>query len=150
MTTPVSSQQPPTGTDHDPPATRGPEHLVRGFLEDVRSGRRLHLAHRYLAPWVRAHQGPFRTADAPVVVRTPSQYAEHVREMLEDSGPWRFTIQDLAAHDGTVTASWRQVGTAAARHRRGSVTTERGRATYRVQDGRITEHWIEAVRIVGR
>ncbi len=118
------------------------EDVVRGFLRDVRSGRRLDLAGRYLAPQVRAHQGPPGAASA-VVSRTPDQYADHVREMLRAVGPWVFEVLDVTGTGGLVEATWRQTGAAAEGPDRGRTVVEHGRAGYVVRDGRITEYWIE-------
>ncbi|HYO38002.1 MAG TPA: nuclear transport factor 2 family protein [Geodermatophilus sp.] len=121
---------------------RAPEDVVRGFLGDVRSGRRLDLAGRYLAPRIRAHQG--RPGSAPAVVeRSPGQYAAHVREMLRAVGPWTFEVLDVTDTGGLVEATWRQTGAVGQGPDRGRPVVEHGHAGYVVQDGRITEYWIE-------
>jgi uncharacterized protein YndB with AHSA1/START domain len=110
---------------------------VRGFLRDVRSGRALHLAPRYLADQILAHQGP-PGAGATVIRRSPQQYAEHVADLQREHGPWDFELLRVAPVAGGVIAHWRQVSS----HRRQRV--EHGRATYRVLDGLFTEYWIQA------
>ncbi len=131
MSTPAAPVGPPSAED-----------VVRGFLRDVRSGRRLDRARRYLAPRVRAHQGRPGAVSA-VVERTPEEYVAHVRDMLRAVGPWVFEVLDVAGTGGPVEATWRQTGVAAQGPDRGRTVVEHGRAGYVVQDGRITEYWIE-------
>ena len=126
------------------------EDVVRAFLHDVRSGRRPDRADRYLAPRVRAHQGRPGSAHA-VVERSPRQYVAHVHEMLRAVGPWTFEVLGVAAAGSAVgaapgsavEATWRQSGVLAGGPDRGRGLVEHGRATYLVQEGRITEYWIE-------
>ena len=108
------------------------EEVVRGFLLDVRSGVRLERVDDYLDRRVTAHQG-LPGAERAAVVRSPEQYAEHVREMLGAVGPWTFEVLGLTERAGLVQATWRQTGG----------VVEHGRAHYRVRGGRITEYWIE-------
>ncbi len=138
MTVPASPRDPTAAED-----------VVRGFLRDVRSGRHPDRADRYLAPRVLAHQGrPGRVSD--VVTRSPARYAEHVREMLRASGPWRFEVTTLTRTGDLVTATWRQDGVVAtAGPDRGRPVVEHGRASYLVRAGRITEYWIEARQDTG-
>ncbi|WP_175471766.1 nuclear transport factor 2 family protein [Geodermatophilus telluris] len=117
--------------------------VVRGFLRDVRSGARPDRAHRYLAPRVQAHQGPPGAVRA-VVGRAPGQYAAHVREMQAAAGPWTFEVLGVTAAAGRVEAAWRQTGAAGTGGAPGRRVVEHGRATYRVEGGRITEYWIDA------
>ncbi|MGY1653929.1 PhzF family phenazine biosynthesis isomerase [Geodermatophilus sp. SYSU D01119] len=116
--------------------------VVRGFLDDVRSGARPDRAGRYLAPRVEARQGPPGAVRA-VVRRTPAQYADHVRDMLRAVGPWAFEVTGVVDTGGEVTATWRQTGTVAAGPDRGRRVVEHGRAGYTVRDGRITGYWID-------
>lgn len=116
------------------------EQVVLGFLLDVRSGRRLERAGRYLARRVLAHQGS-PGAERGVVVRTPEGYAAHVREMLAAAGSWTFVVTGLTAHDGLVEATWQQTAPEQVEH---------GRAWYRVRAGRVDEYWIDALRTAVR
>ena len=131
MTVPASPRYPTAAED-----------VVRGFLRDVRSGRRPDRADRYLAPRVRAHQGRPGSAHA-VVERSPGQYADHVREMLRAAGPWTFEVLGVAGSGPAVEATWRQSGVLTEGPDRGRGVVEHGRATYLVQEGRITGYWIE-------
>ncbi|PRY51297.1 SnoaL-like protein [Geodermatophilus tzadiensis] len=128
-----------------PPREPGaPEDVVRGFLLDVRSGARPDRVHRYLAPRVQAHQGPPGAVHA-VVERSPGQYAAHVQEMQRAVGPWTFEVLGVtAAAAGRVEAAWRQSGAAGTGGSPGRRVVEHGRATYLVEDGRITQYWIDA------
>ncbi|MGY1715117.1 PhzF family phenazine biosynthesis isomerase [Geodermatophilus sp. SYSU D01106] len=124
------------------PSVPLPADVVRGFLDDVRSGARPDRADRYLAPRVEARQGPPGAVRA-VVRRTPGQYADHVREMLWAVGPWDFEVTGVVDTGPEVEATWRQAGTVAAGPDRGRRVVEHGRAGYTVRDGRITGYWID-------
>jgi SnoaL-like protein len=147
-----------TGTTGRAPGTpepvvrgsRADEDLVRRFLADVRAGGRVDLADRYLAPRVLAHQGR-PGAVSSVVVRTPGEYADHVRQMLDASGPWTFDVR-IVRHTGElVEVTWRQTGTVNAEGpSQGRPVVEHGHAAYLVACGRITQYWIEATQEVLR
>ena len=125
-----------------------PESVVRGFLADVRSGRDPDAAARYFAPQVRAHQV---TAEGPTtVVRTPADYAAHVREFLVAFGPFTLTVEDLFASGDRVFVRWRQEG-----HHRASLSgepptgaplTELTSVVYRIERGHIVEYWLQTDR----
>ncbi len=129
-------------------APRDASAVVRGFLVDVRSGRDPDAVHRYFAAQVAAHQ-LISEKDA-TVVRTPDDYAAHVREFLALFGAFDFTIEELIGEGDRVYARWRQTG----RHRgsfegerpTGAPLVEIGSAVYRVHDGRIVEYWIQTDR----
>jgi SnoaL-like domain len=112
--------------------SRSPDEVALGFLLHVRSGERPERVHDHLAHRVVAHQGR-PGAERAVVVRDPGQYAEHVRDMLCAVGPWTFEVLGLTGRGDLVEATWRQTGR----------LVEHGWACYRVQDGRITEYWID-------
>ncbi len=120
------------GRSTEPVARRADEDVVLRFLHDVRAGRHLDRAARYLAPRVTAYQGPPGGVH-PVVVRTPEEYAEHVREMLSAVGPWTLEVLGPVRRRDLVEATWRQTGR----------VVEHGWARYRVEDDRITEYWID-------
>ncbi|MEU9133282.1 ester cyclase [Kitasatospora sp. NPDC048540] len=121
---------------------------VRQFLLQVRSGLHPERADQFMASRVQAHQ---IAAEAPVVVeRTPRQYTEHVREMLETYGDFTLTVDELIAEGDRVYARWTQAG----RHvgaiddhlPTGAQLTEMASAVYRVEDGLIVEYWIQIDR----
>jgi len=122
---------------------RADEDLVRRFLADVRSGSRVDLAGRYLAPRVIAHQGR-PGAVRSVVVRTPGEYVDHVLEMLSASGPWSFDVLTVRRTGELIDVTWRQTGTVNAEGpSHGRPMVEHGHAAYLVVGGRITQYWIE-------
>ncbi|MGW1224339.1 ester cyclase [Streptomyces sp. NPDC002530] len=125
-----------------------PKDLVRQFLLDVRSGRHPERAGDFMAPRVRAHQV---VSEAPAVVkRTPEQYAEHVREMLDAYGEFTLTVDELIADGDRVYARWtqkgRHVGQVDAFAPTGEPVTAMTSAVYRVEHGLIAEYWIQIDR----
>jgi predicted ester cyclase len=101
-----------------------------------------------MAGRVHAHQV---VSEAPVVVeRTPQQYAEHVREMLDAYGAFTLTIDELIAEGDRVYARWTQIGqhVGPVDHYppSGAQLTEIAGAVYRVEDGLIVEYWIQIDR----
>lgn len=123
-------------------ARRTAEDVVRALLADVRSGRAPELAADLLVPRVLARQG-LPGAERDVVERTPDGYADHVRDMLATSGPWRFEWRTAPLPSGDVAATWTQRGTG------GSPVVEHGRAVYRVRDDRVVEYWVDHDRHAG-
>lgn len=120
---------------------RSPANVVRGFLDEVRSGRRTDHAHRYLAPSVLAHQ---LTGEHEMTIRrTPADYAEHVEDMMAKHGDFSLDILTFVASDDLVSVVWRQTGE---RHPTGSGDAspiiELAACTYRVDDDRIVEYWL--------
>src|SRR4051794_19111504 len=124
------------------------EQVVRGFLTDVRSGRDPDAAARYFAAKVIAHQ--VQSEDEVAVMRTPQDYAAHVREFLATYGEFTFQIDALVAQNDLAFVRWRQLG-----HHLASIDGERPTgaplleltsAVYRVADGKIVEYWIQTDR----
>lgn len=122
--------------------------VVQGFLDDVRSGRNPDAAARYFAPQVLAHQ--ITSEGESTMVRTPKDYAAHVRDFLAAFGRYSFRVEDIIAEGDRVFVRWRQNG-----HHLGSVDGERPTggpileltsAVYRVKAGRIIEYWIQPDR----
>lgn len=127
---------------------RNPEATVRAFLGEVRSGRDPDAAALYLAPQVQAHQV---TAEGPTtILRTPSDYAAHVRDFLAAFGPFTLTVEELFASGDRVFVRWRQEG----RHLQsldgeaptGAPLVELTSVVYRVRRGRIVEYWLQSDR----
>lgn len=126
-----------------------PKQIVADFLNEVRSGASPERAADFMAARVLAHQV---VAEEPLTVeRTPEQYAEHVRDMLEAYGPFTFRVDELIAEGDRVYARWTQHG----RHlaaidgfaATGKPLTEVASAVYRVEDGRVAEYWIQIDRL---
>lgn len=122
-----------------------PIDIVREFLLTVRSGADPSRASEFMAETVHAHQV---TSNQPsIVVRTPTDYAAHVGDMLEAYGPFDFAVDELLADGDKVYARWTQRG----RHLveidgyapTGAPLVEVASCVYRVEDGRIAEYWIQ-------
>jgi predicted ester cyclase len=123
--------------------TSEPARVVKGFLDDVRSGRDPDAVTRYFASSVRAHQV---TSERDVtVVRTPAEYAAHVREFIALFGRFGFRVEEMLTDRDRVYVRWRQTG-----HHVGSINgeaasgaplTDISSAVYRVENGRIVEYW---------
>ncbi len=129
-------------------AAAPPSAVVRGFIEEVRSGRDPDAAHRYMAPRVKAHQ--LASENEVTVERTPADYADHVREFLRDRGAFTLEITEFLADSDRVYVRWRQTGRDL-ETRDGRPATEKplveiASAVYRVADGRIAEYWIQIDR----
>jgi len=126
-----------------------PKDIVRDFLLHVRSGREVERVRQYMADTVLAHQ--IQSEQRLTVDRSPEQYAEHVREMIEAYGDFDLTIDELLADGERVYARWTQVG----RHvgevdgfaPTGRPVTEVASAVYRVDSGQIVEYWIQIDRL---
>ena len=121
---------------------RTPLDVVADLLHTVRSGVDPDRAADLMAPEVLAHQGD----SGAIVRRTPAGYADHVREMLAEHGPWDFTVTRLAPDGDGVAAEWRQVGRPDPAT--GQRVVEHGRARYTVRDGRVTEYVIAFDHVV--
>lgn len=61
-----------------------PEQIVRAFFKEIRSARNLDYADTLMAEQVLAHQ--VVSEEEVTVNRTPSEYADHVREMIQAYG----------------------------------------------------------------
>jgi predicted ester cyclase len=130
---------------------RGPARpiaVVQGFLNEVRSGRDPDAVVRYFAPKVQAHQ--ITSEGETTVIRTPQEYAAHVREFLTTYGRFSFRVEDMIAQDDRVFVRWRQegrhIGSVDGARPTGGKVTEITTAVYRVSGGRITEYWIQSDR----
>ncbi|WP_153976970.1 ester cyclase [Paenibacillus xylanilyticus] len=126
-----------------------PEQIVRAFFEEVRSGRNLDYADTLMAEQVLAHQ--VVSEEELTVNRTPSEYADHVREMIQAYGEFSLEIQELIVQGDKVYVRWRQEGIHigevdghAPTHR---PVIEIASAVYRVENERIAEYWIQIDRL---
>jgi len=127
----------------DDPAT-----IVRGFIDEVRSGRDPDAAVRYFAPRVAAHQ--MIAEGGATIYRTPAEYAAHVREFLTLFGRFDLKVEELIAQGDKVYVRWRQrgrhVGSLGGETPTGAPLVEVSSAIYRVEGGRIVEYWIQTDR----
>jgi predicted ester cyclase len=125
-----------------------PKQIVADFLNEVRSGASPERAADFMAPLVLAHQ--VVSEDAVTVERTPDQYTQHVRGMLEAYGDFAIRVDELIAEGDRVYARWTQHG----RHlteldgfpATGAPLTEVASAVYRVEGRLIVEYWIQIDR----
>ncbi|WP_339258893.1 ester cyclase [Paenibacillus sp. FSL R5-0713] len=125
------------------------EQIVRSFFEEVRSGRNPDYASTVMAEQVLAHQ--VISEEEVTVTRTPSDYADHVREMIEAYGDFSLEIQELLTQGDKVYVRWKQIG-----NHVGDVdgytptnlpVIEIASAVYRVANERIAEYWIQIDRL---
>ncbi|MDQ0658538.1 ester cyclase [Paenibacillus sp. W2I17] len=125
------------------------EQIVRTFFEEVRSGRNPDYASSLMAEQVLAHQ--VISEEEVTVTRTPSDYADHVREMIEAYGEFSLEIQELLTQGDKVYVRWRQTGTHVGKVDGFSPTNlpviEIASAVYRVENEQIAEYWIQIDRM---
>ncbi|WP_338590958.1 ester cyclase [Paenibacillus sp. Y5S-9] len=125
------------------------EQIVRTFFEEVRSGRNPDYASNVMAEQVLAHQ--VISEDEVTVTRTPSDYADHVREMIEAYGEFSLEILELLTQGDKVYVRWRQTGTHIGEVDGYSPTNlpviEIASAVYRVENEQIAEYWIQIDRL---
>lgn len=112
------------------------KNIIQSFLLEVRSGKNPDATAKYMADSVRAHQV---ASEEPVtVVRTPAEYAEHVREMKAEYGDFDFEIEELIAEGDRVYARWNQLGNG---------IRQFTSCVYRLENGLIVEYWIQIDRL---
>lgn len=128
--------------------TDKPVEVVNGFLTHVRSGRHPDAAAQYFAPTVQAHQ--VTSEGETTVVRTPAEYADHVREFMALFGAFDLKVVETLAQGDRVYVRWRQtgrhMGTFDGEPPTGAPLIDISSAVYRVKDGRIVEYWIQTDR----
>ncbi|MFC4786418.1 ester cyclase [Nocardioides sp. MAHUQ-72] len=131
-----------------PWAGSGPASVVAEFLSRVRVTGDSRAAARLLADPVRCHQ--VVSEHQQTVLRSPAEYAAHVREMLEMFGPFTFHVTELLSQEDKVYVRWRQEGRDLRRPDgepgTGVAVTEVGSAVYRIEDRRIAEYWVQLDR----
>ena len=125
-----------------------PEQIVRKFFDEVRSGNNPDLSNQLMAEKVLAHQ--IVSEEEQTVCRTPEDYAEHVREMIEVYGNFTLEIQEFLAQGSKVYVRWKQVGMHVGEidgyEPTGLPIIQIASAVYRVEDGKIAEYWIQIDR----
>jgi predicted ester cyclase len=119
--------------------------VVKDFILHVRSGNAPETALNYMSATVIAHQ--VISGAEHIIQRTPQDYSEHIHEFLACYGQYQLQIEELIAQDNKVYVRWQQVGT-----HQGEISgyaptglplTTVGSAVYLVNDGLITEYWIQ-------
>lgn len=125
-----------------------PEQIVRKFFEEVRSGNNPDYSNQLMAEKVLAHQ--IVSEEEQTVCRTPEDYAEHVREMIEVYGNFSLEIQEFLVQGSKVYVRWKQVGMHVGEidgyQPTGLPIIQMASAVYRVEDGKISEYWIQIDR----
>ncbi|EJS69887.1 ester cyclase [Bacillus cereus] len=125
-----------------------PEQIVRKFFDEVRSGNNPDYSNQLMAEKVLAHQ--IVSEEEQTVCRTPEDYAEHVREMIEVYGNFSLEIQELLVQGSKVYVRWKQVGMHVGEidgyQPTGLPIIQIASAVYRVEDGKIAEYWIQIDR----
>ncbi|CAH2716590.1 hypothetical protein BACCIP111895_03777 [Neobacillus rhizosphaerae] len=125
-----------------------PEQIVRTFFEEVRSGHNPDYAINLMADQVLAHQ--MISEEDVTVIRTPHDYADHVREMIEAYGTFSVDIQEMLAQGNKVYVRWKQVGTHVGEvdgySPTGLPVIEIASAVYRIEEEKIKEYWIQIDR----
>lgn len=125
------------------------EQVVRTFIEEVRSGRNLHLASELMAEQVMAHQ--MISEEEMTVQRTPANYADHVQEMKDAYGDFTLEVQEFISQGEKVYVRWKQYGTHIGEVD-GYAPTQKpvievASAVYRVEQEKIVEYWIQIDRL---
>ncbi|CAM3907810.1 ester cyclase [Mesobacillus zeae] len=125
-----------------------PEQIVRKFFEEVRSGKNPDYSNQLMAEQVLAHQ--IVSEKEQTVFRTPEDYAEHVREMIEAYGDFSLEIQEFLVQENKVYVRWKQVGTHVGEidgyQPTGLPVIQMASAVYRIEDEKISEYWIQIDR----
>ncbi|MGF0469923.1 ester cyclase [Lysinibacillus fusiformis] len=125
-----------------------PEHIVKKFFEEVRSGKNPDYATELMADQVLAHQ--VISEEELTVKRTPKDYADHVKEMVEAYGNFSLEIQEFIVQDHKVYVRWKQVGTHVGEVDGYEPTKlpviEIASAVYRIENGKIAEYTIQIDR----
>ncbi|MDR4984046.1 MULTISPECIES: ester cyclase [Bacillus cereus group] len=125
-----------------------PEQIVRKFFEEVRSGNNPDYSNQFMAEKVLAHQ--IVSEEEQTVCRTPEDYAEHVREMIEVYGNFSLEIQEFLVQESKVYVRWKQVGMHVGEidgyQPTGLPIIQIASAVYRIEDGKIVEYWIQIDR----
>ncbi|HDX9628810.1 TPA: ester cyclase [Bacillus cereus] len=125
-----------------------PEQIVRKFFEEVRSGNNPDYSNQLMAEKVLAHQ--IVSEEEQTVCRTPEDYTEHVREMIEVYGNFSLEIQEFLVQGNKVYVRWKQVGMHLGEidgyQPTGLPIIQIASAVYRVEDGKIAEYWIQIDR----
>ncbi|UED78451.1 ester cyclase [Lysinibacillus sp. CD3-6] len=125
-----------------------PEQIVKKFFEEVRSGKNPDYATELMADKVMAHQ--VISEEEITVIRTPKDYSDHVKEMVDAYGNFSLEIQEFMVQDHKVYVRWKQVGTHVGEVDGYQPTSlpviEIASAVYRIEDEKIAEYWIQIDR----
>lgn len=125
-----------------------PEQIVKKFFEEVRSGKNPDYTTELMADKVMAHQ--VISEEEITVIRTPKDYSDHVKEMVDAYGNFSLEIQEFMVQDHKVYVRWKQDGTHVGEVDGYQPTSlpviEIASAVYRIEDEKIAEYWIQIDR----
>lgn len=125
-----------------------PEQIIKKFFDEVRSGKNPDYATELMAAQVQAHQ--VVSEEEVTVTRTPQEYADHVKEMIEAYGDFSLEIQECMVQGNKAYVRWKQVGTHVGEVDGYQPTSlpviEIASAVYRIENGKIAEYWIQIDR----
>lgn len=123
--------------------------IIKSFFEVVRSGNKPEQAEIFLAKEVKAHQ--MNSESMETIIRSPKNYAEHIKEMLDTWGNFKIEIQELLSQNQKVYVRWKQIGMHIAEYEGYPPTNkeviEIGSAIYRLEKQKIVEYWIQVDRL---
>ena len=129
----------------DPEVTR---RVVADFLQYVRSGRAPHRASEFMAPVVLAHQ--VQSENEVAIERSSDDYADHVREMTATWGQFDLLVDEFLVDGSRAFVRLTQVGRHIApvngHDASGRVGREISSLVYHVENGVITQYWIQIDR----
>jgi predicted ester cyclase len=101
-----------------------------------------------MAEQVLAHQ--VISEEESTVLRTPTDYADHVKEMVEAYGDFSLEIREFMVQGNKVYVRWKQVGTHVGEVDGFQPTSlpviEIASAVYRIEEEKIVEYWIQIDR----
>lgn len=125
------------------------EQIIKSFFEVVRSGNKPEQAETFMAKEVKAHQ--MNSESMVTIVRSPKNYAEHIKEMLDIWGNFKIEIQELLSQNQKVYVRWKQIGMHIVEYEGYPPTNkeviEIGSAVYQLEKQKIVEYWIQVDRL---
>jgi trans-2,3-dihydro-3-hydroxyanthranilate isomerase len=126
-----------------------PRQVVEKFLLEVRSGKYPERAKNYMNEKVLAHQ--VVSEEELTVERTPENYTAHIEDFKKINGDYTLEIIHLLSDGNKVFALWKQQRKHLAEldgyPPTGLPVSEVASCTYLVEDGKITEYWIQIDRL---
>ena len=136
------------GDSPSPKLLQTNEQIIKSFFEVVRSGCNPEQAKFFMAKEVRAHQ--VNSESMVTIKRSPENYADHIREMIDSWGKFKIEIQELISQKQKVHVRWKQTGMHIGEYE-GYLPTNKevieiGSAVYRLEDRKIVEYWIQVDR----
>ncbi len=81
-----------TSLKNSPSPIQTNEQIIKRFFEVVRSGNKPEQAETFMAKEVKAHQ--MNSESMVTIIRSPKNYANHIKEMLDVWGNFKIEIQE--------------------------------------------------------